>query len=166
MLCSREEFSFRNVYVSMLVGTKQVYTQKWFKKYGLETLFEDNIVKVREKRQLFKICKRISHSLFTCFQQLFCFCFFFILVTKHSLQYGFGFRISSKMSFTSAGLKTWRPASTNVTIDNSWFSLPGKPSLVIGICILMQWSINRSPIWWIWPIQKQLLNLFCIHRQQ
>ena len=27
MLCSREEFSFRHVYVSMLVGTKQLYTQ-------------------------------------------------------------------------------------------------------------------------------------------
>ena len=31
MLCSREEFSFRNVHVSMLVGTKRLYTHKWFK---------------------------------------------------------------------------------------------------------------------------------------
>ena len=39
MLWSREEFSFRNVYLSMLVNTDQLYTQKWFKKYWLETSF-------------------------------------------------------------------------------------------------------------------------------
>ena len=38
MLCSREELSFSNVYVSMLVGAKQLYMQKGFKKYQLETL--------------------------------------------------------------------------------------------------------------------------------
>ena len=37
MLCSREEFSFRNVYVSILEGTKQLYRPKWFKKYQLES---------------------------------------------------------------------------------------------------------------------------------
>ena len=55
MPCSREEFSFRNIYVSMFVhvGTKQPYTHQWFKKYRFETLFEDDIVKVRNKRQYF-----------------------------------------------------------------------------------------------------------------
>ena len=82
---------------------------------------------------IFKICKRISRSLFKCFQQLFC--YFFILVTKHSLQYGFGFRISSKMSFMSIVLKT------NVTLVQTLklvipHVLPGNPSLVIGTCIL------------------------------
>ena len=40
VLGSREDLSFRNVYVSMLVGTKQPYTQmfKVIKKYLLETL--------------------------------------------------------------------------------------------------------------------------------
>ena len=83
----------------------------WFKKYRPETLFYDYIVKVREKNVNF-ICKPISRSIFKRFQQLFC--FLFILVTKHSLQYGFGFRIWSKKSFTSAGLKNWRHASTNI----------------------------------------------------
>ena len=39
MLCSQDEFSFSNVYVSMLVGAKQLYKQKWFKKFLSETLF-------------------------------------------------------------------------------------------------------------------------------
>ena len=40
MLCRREEFSFRNVYDSMLVGTKlNLFTQKWFKKYRVKTRF-------------------------------------------------------------------------------------------------------------------------------
>ena len=42
MLCSREEFSFRNVYVSMLVGTKQLY------------MFLDDIVNARENVQFSK----------------------------------------------------------------------------------------------------------------
>ena len=41
----------------MLVGTIQLYTHKWVKKYQLETLFEDDIVKAREKRQIFKIVR-------------------------------------------------------------------------------------------------------------
>ena len=58
------------------------------------------------KTSNFQIYRPISHSILNCNQQLFC--FFFMLVTKHSLQYGFGFRIWSRMSFTSAGLKNWR----------------------------------------------------------
>ena len=64
MLCSRVEFSFRTVYVSIVVGTKQLYTQTWFKKFRLETPFLDDKVKSKEKRQNFKICKLISLSIF------------------------------------------------------------------------------------------------------
>ena len=71
MLCSREEFSFRNVYVSMLVGTKQLYTQKRFKKFRFETPFLDDNVKANEKRQNFEICKPISLSIFIFFFQQF-----------------------------------------------------------------------------------------------
>ena len=39
-LSSREEVSFRNVYVSMLEGTKQLNKHKWCKKHQLETLFK------------------------------------------------------------------------------------------------------------------------------
>ena len=160
MLCSREEFSFRYVYVSMLVGTKRRYTHKWFKNYRLETLLEDDIVKAKRKTSTLQICKRISRSLFKCFQQLFS--FFFILGTKHSPQYGFGFRISSKMSFTSAGIKKLISRSYKRCNWSFLISLPGNLSLVIGSCILMQYSDNKSLIWWLWRIQKQLLNLFCV----
>ena len=54
MLCSREEFSFRNIYVSMLVGTKQLHMQKWFKKFWLETPFLDDNVKPKENFQNLK----------------------------------------------------------------------------------------------------------------
>ena len=73
MLCSREEVSFRNIYVwyrnksinvSMLVASKQLYMQKWFKKYQLETLFKDDNVRPKEKRQLCKIVKPVSRSTF------------------------------------------------------------------------------------------------------
>ena len=75
MLCSRGEFSFRNVYVSMLVGTKQLYIHaKCFKKFRLETPFLDDInVKSKDKRQHFKICKPISLSIFILFQHFFIF---------------------------------------------------------------------------------------------
>ena len=122
MLCSREEFSFRNVYVSILVGTKQQCTQKWFKKFRLETPFLDDNVKSKEKRQNFKICKANSLSIFIIFLQFVC--LFFIVVTKQLLHYDFGSHIWSKMSFTSAGLKNWRHASTNAAIDHSWFFYP------------------------------------------
>ena len=37
--CRQEEFSLRNVYVNMLVGTKQLFHvyKNWFNKYQLET---------------------------------------------------------------------------------------------------------------------------------
>ena len=85
MLCRSEEFYFRNVYVSMLLGTKQLYTQKRFKKFRLEPPFLDNNVKSKEKRQNFKICKPISHCIFLFFVLSTMFCLFFILVTKQSL---------------------------------------------------------------------------------
>ena len=47
MLSSREDF-FPEIF-SMLVGTDRLYTQKRFKKYQLETLFEDDNVKARGK---------------------------------------------------------------------------------------------------------------------
>ena len=50
--------------LSMVVGTKQLYTQKWFKKFQLEMPFLDDKVKSKEKRQHFKICKPISLSIF------------------------------------------------------------------------------------------------------
>ena len=43
MLCSREDLSFGNVYVSMLVGAKQPYTQKWFKKSSWKDNDQDPI---------------------------------------------------------------------------------------------------------------------------
>ena len=59
MLCvSREEFSFRNVYVStkqlqnVYVGTKQLYAQNWFKKFRLETPFLDDNVKEKTFQNL------------------------------------------------------------------------------------------------------------------
>ena len=119
MLCSQEDLSFRNIYVSMLVGIKQLHTQKWFKKYRLETLVCDDIVKAREQRQILKNCKSISRRIFKCFKQ-----FFFSY-------FSFGFRIWSKKSFTSAGLKNWRQASTNVATDHSWF---------FYMEILLRWS--------------------------
>ena len=75
MLWSREEFSFRNVYASMLAGTNQLYMQKRFKKYRLETPISDDNVNEKDKRQILKICKPITRSIFKCFQQLFCFFF-------------------------------------------------------------------------------------------
>ena len=54
MLFSREDFSFRNVYSSMLVGTNQLYTQKWFKKFPLETPFLGNKVKSKENVNISK----------------------------------------------------------------------------------------------------------------
>ena len=48
MLKSREEFSFRIVYVSVLVDTKHSYSRKGFKKCRLETTLSDDNVKTRE----------------------------------------------------------------------------------------------------------------------
>ena len=116
MLCSREEFSFRNVLYKH-VGTcrHQIDTQV------IQEIPIRNAVLGRyckSKRNFLKfVSVFISHSLFKCFQQLLF--FFFILVTEQSLHYGFVFRISSKMFFTSAGLKNGRHASTNVAIDHS-----------------------------------------------
>ena len=88
-------------------------------------LFYD-IVKAREQHQIFKICERISRRLFKCFQQIFC--FFFILVTKLSLQYVFGFRISSKMSFPlrQLVLKTELTLVQTLQLIILYF-LPGNP---------------------------------------
>ena len=79
MLCSREEFSFKNVYVSMLVGTKHLYTQKWFTKLRLEMPFLDGNIKSKDKRQNFKISKPISLSVFISFQHLIVFSLFWWL---------------------------------------------------------------------------------------
>ena len=77
MLCSREEFSFRNVYVSMLEGTKRLYMQK---KFRLEMPFLVDNVKSKKKRQHFKICKPISLRVFIFFfQQCFVFSLFWLL---------------------------------------------------------------------------------------
>ena len=102
MLCIREEFCFRNVYVSILVGTKQLYTHKWFKKFRLETPFLNDNVKSKETRQNFKISKPVSLRYSIFFNK---FCLFFIVVTNQSLHNDFGSRIWSKMSFTSHGIK-------------------------------------------------------------
>ena len=104
MLCSREEFSFRNFNVSMLVGTKQLYAQKWFKTLLFDTPCLDDNVKSKENRQNFKICKLISLSISFSFSTIVC--LFFIVVTKQSLHNVFGSRIWLKMSYTSASLKT------------------------------------------------------------
>ena len=71
MLCSSEDFSFRNVYFIMLVGTKQLYTQTRIKKFRIETPFLDENVKSKEKCQNFKICKPISLSVFKLFFKMF-----------------------------------------------------------------------------------------------
>ena len=42
------------------------------------------------------------------------------------------------------------------------FFCSGIPSQVIGACIMMQYTDNETLIWWVWQIQKHLLNLFCI----
>ena len=96
---------------------------------------------------------------------------YFFLVTKHSLQYGFGFCISSKMSLTSAGLKNWRHASTNVAIDHSLFfymmDLTHTKQLLNLFCIVIsfffffsisfQLSINLS--WWLpFSFTSQIMN--------
>ena len=57
LLCSREKSSFRNVYVSMLVGTKQVIQEIPIRNAVLRLY-----CKINGKRQIFKICKRISRS--------------------------------------------------------------------------------------------------------
>ena len=46
-LFSREEFSFRNAYVSFLVGAKQLYTQKWF----INTDQNQRFKKITEKQR-------------------------------------------------------------------------------------------------------------------
>ena len=75
----------RNVYVSILEGTKRLYMQK---KFRLETPFLVDNVKSKKKRQHFKICKPISLSIFIFFSTMFC--LFFILVIKQSLHNDFG----------------------------------------------------------------------------
>ena len=142
MLCSREEFSFRNVYVSMLAGTKQLYTQKWFKKFRLETPCLDDNVKSKEKRQSFKLWKPISLSIFIFFFNN-CFVFSFILVTKQSFHYDSGSRICPLRQLvlkTNVTLvQTLRLVILDFVTGNSFSSdLPGIPSPVIGACILMQ----------------------------
>ena len=75
------------------------------------------------------------------------------------LYYDFGFRIWSKMTFSSACSKEW--CGTNATIDHSWlFCL----DFLLGDRWLYLDAIHwlQSLIWWIWLIKKQLLNLFCI----
>ena len=54
----------------MLVGTKQVIQEIPIRNAVLRLYCKSN-----GKRQIFKICKRISRSLFKCFQQIFRFCF-------------------------------------------------------------------------------------------
>ena len=66
MFCSREEFSFKNVYVNMLVGIKQLYTQKRLKQFRLKTPCLDDNVKSKKKRQHFKLCKPIYFSKSIC----------------------------------------------------------------------------------------------------
>ena len=48
MLRSPEKCSFRNVYISMLVGTKQLYTQEWLKKYRYKYRFKTITYKLWE----------------------------------------------------------------------------------------------------------------------
>ena len=143
MLCSCEAFSFRNVYVSMLIGTKQLH---WHAKVIQEipirnTVLDDN-VNSKEKRQNLK--KSVSLFLWACsnsFSTIFC--LFFIVVTKQSLHNDFGSRILSKMSFTSDGLKNWRHASTNAAIDYSWFFFFFFFFFLPGIASPVSWGILR-----------------------
>ena len=106
----------------MLVSTKQLYRQKWFKNFRVETLLLDDNVKSKEN---VKISKSVSLFLLAySFSPNILFRLFFIVVTKQLLPYDFGSRIWLKMSFTPAGLKNWRHASTNAATatENSFSS--------------------------------------------
>ena len=109
------------------------YTLKWFKQFRLETPFIDDNAKSKEKRQNFKICKPISLSIFNFyfstnfFPPLFWWLSnYFIMVVATAYD---------KISFTSAGLKDWRHASTNAAIDHSWFFFRD---------FLLRWSAHVS----------------------
>ena len=62
VLCSREEFSFKNVYVSVLVGSKQLYTHQEIPIRN--AIFRRKRKIKKRKRQNFKFCKSISHTIF------------------------------------------------------------------------------------------------------
>ena len=55
MLCSREEVALKNVFVNILVGTKQPRTKTWFKENWLEMLFEGGMYEQGKKTSNFPI---------------------------------------------------------------------------------------------------------------
>ena len=103
MLCSREYFSFRNDYIQT----------QMIQEIPMRNVVLRRYCKIKGKTAFSKFVSAFPAAYSNVFNNYFVLSF--ISVTKHPLQYGFGFRISSKMFFTSAG----RHGSTNVVIDHS-----------------------------------------------
>ena len=153
LFCSREECSFRNVYVSMLVGTKQLYAQKWFKKFLLETPFLDDNVTSKDKRQNSKICKPISLRIYIyiytyiyIYNLFYFILFYFQAVFVFSLLWWQNNRFIMILALAYDQNCPLRPLlfKTYVTLVQMLrliildFFLPGISSPVIGAYILMQ----------------------------
>ena len=142
MLCSRVEFSFRTVYVSILVGTKQlhVYTQTWFKKFRLETPFLDDKVISKEKRQNFKICKPISLSIF-----IFVFNNFFVFSLFWSLNNHF-IMVLAPAYDQKCPLRIWERRRYNLCIWRDGVPRHFRPPLLIQMFINVASSTRLSGI--------------------
>ena len=73
MLCSREGFSFKNVYVSNVGRNPTATHAKVIREIPIRNPVLDDNVKSKEKRQNFKICKPIFLRICNFFQQCFVF---------------------------------------------------------------------------------------------
>ena len=90
------------------------------------------------------------------FSTIVLFCFFFILVKKDSLQYSFGFRIWSKMSFAWDGLKNYKRCDWSFFLFY-WKSFLGYRILYLN-AIKRQWKPDMVDLTHTKTIAKFILH--------
>ena len=87
--CSSEDNSFNSICLNVLDGIKQFYLLRWFKKTRLETPFKGDNVKAVVKTSN---CENLVLYFSEKVQKIAAFAMlFWFLVTKQSLENGFGF---------------------------------------------------------------------------
>ena len=153
VLCSREDVSFNIICLNMLEGIKQFNLLKWFKKTRLETPFKgDNVKTLIKTSNCVKTWSFIFLKKFRKLQHLLC--FFWFLVTKQSLENGFGFPNDQKYPRYPLVLKfNVTLNSTAAAFGNSVF-FNGKPCQMFDACIFMTANKTCSLMWMGSPIQN------------